>query len=43
MTMEINKRKERNYMNLNIEIDKETLLKLVEICDDKNVGIQKIL
>lgn len=43
MTMEINKRKERNYMNLNIEIDKETLLKLVEICDDKNVGIVEFI
>lgn len=43
MTMEINKRKERNYMNLNIEIDKETLLKLVKICDDKNVGIVEFI
>ena len=30
-------------MNLNIEIDKETLLKLVEICDDKNVGIVEFI
>ena len=43
MTMEINKRKERSYMNLNIEIDKETLLKLVEICDEKNVGIVEFI
>lgn len=43
MTMEINKRKEKSYMNLNIEIDKETLLKLVEICDDKNVGIVEFI
>nr|DAU58881.1 MAG TPA: Proline dehydrogenase/DNA Complex, Proline, Utilization, DNA, DNA [Caudoviricetes sp.] len=41
--MEINKRKERSYMNLNIEIDKETLLKLVEICDEKNVGIVEFI
>lgn len=41
--MEINKRKEKSYMNLNIEIDKETLLKLVEICDDKNVGIVEFI
>ena len=43
MTMEINKRKEKSYMNLNIEIDKETLLKLVEICDEKNVGIVEFI
>ena len=30
-------------MNLNIEIDKETLLKLVEICDEKNVGIVEFI
>lgn len=41
--MEINKRKEKSYMNLNIEIDKETLLKLVEICDEKNVGIVEFI
>lgn len=41
--METNKRKERSYMNLNIEIDKETLLKLVEICDEKNVGIVEFI
>lgn len=43
MTMETNKRKEKSYMNLNIEIDKETLLKLVEICDEKNVGIVEFI
>lgn len=43
MIMEINKRKERSYMNLNIEIDKETLLKLVEICYEKNVGIVEFI
>jgi hypothetical protein len=43
MIMEINKRKERSYMNLNIEIDKETLLKLVEICDEKNIGIVEFI
>lgn len=41
--MEINKGKEKSYMNLNIEIDKETLLKLVEICDEKNVGIVEFI